>query len=207
MRVALYARVSTRDKDQNPDNQLVLLRREAARAGDTIVQEYIDEESGGKATRKQFQQLMRDAEKRRFDLVRVFALDRFSSQGIEAVFEYTAALDQCGVAFWSYCEPMLNTTGPMAALYKAIIAWAAGYRNERHSENVRLGQARKRAQVEASGEQYRHGRRPTDAGVVARVRELAAQGLSRRQIAAAAGVSVGTVQNYLRLSHKSHVVE
>ncbi|MDO7884272.1 recombinase family protein [Hymenobacter sp. CA2-7] len=72
-----------------PQNQLVLLRREAEHAGDTIVKEYINEESGGKATRKQFQQMMRDAEKRRFDLVRVFALDRFISQGIEAAFEYT----------------------------------------------------------------------------------------------------------------------
>ena len=197
MRVALYARVSTRDKDQNPENQLVLLRREAERAGDTIVKEYIDEESGGKASRKQFQQLMHEAGKRQFDLVRVFALDRFSSEGIEAVFEHTARLDQCGVAFWSYCEPMLNTTGPMAGLYKAIIAWAAGYRNQRHSENVRLGQARKRAQVEATGDTYQHGRRPTDSAVVAQVRDLARQGLSRRQIAAATGVSVGTVQHYL----------
>ena len=37
MRVALYARVSTSDKDQNPKNQLVLLRTEAERAGDTII--------------------------------------------------------------------------------------------------------------------------------------------------------------------------
>lgn len=197
MRVALYARVSTRDKDQNPENQLVLLRRETERAGDTIVKEYIDEESGGKASRKQFQQLMKDAEKRKFDLVRVFALDRFSSEGIEAVFEHTLRLDQCGVTFWSYCEPMLNTTGPMAGLYKAIIAWAANYRNQRHSENVRLGQARKRAQVEATGEQYQHGRKPITDDVVAKVRELASQGLSRRKIAAATGVSLGTVQNYL----------
>lgn len=115
MRVALYARISTHDKDQNPENQLVLLHREAERAGDTIIKEYIDEESGGKASRKQYQQLMKDAGKRQFDLVRVFALDRFSSEGIEAVFEHTAQLDQCEVAFWSYCEPMLNTTGPMAA--------------------------------------------------------------------------------------------
>jgi DNA invertase Pin-like site-specific DNA recombinase len=66
------------------------------------------------------------------------------------------------VQFWSYCEPTLNTTGPMASLMKSILAWAAGYRNQRHSENVRLGQARKRAQVEAKGEKYVHGRRPTD---------------------------------------------
>ena len=141
---------------------------------------------------------MKDAEKRKFDLVRVFALDRFSSEGIEAVFDHTAHLDQCGVAFWSYCEPMLNTTGPMAALYKAIIAWAAGYRNQRHSENVRLGQARKRAQVEASGEQYQHGRRPIGDDMATKVRELASQGLSQRKIASELGLSVGTVNNYLK---------
>jgi DNA invertase Pin-like site-specific DNA recombinase len=197
MRVALYARVSTHDKDQNPENQLLLLRREAERAGDTIIKEYVDQESGGTSKRKAFQTLMRDAGKRQFDLVRVFALDRFSSEGIEAVFEHTATLEQAGVMFWSYCEPMLNTTGPMAPLYKAIIAWAAGYRNQRHSENVRLGQARKRAQVEAAGEEYQHGRRPTDTTVVAEVRRLKGDGLSLRKIAQATGVSVGTVHKYL----------
>ena len=99
MRVTLYALVSTRDKDQNPENQLVLLRREAELAGNTVVKEYVDQESGGKASRRQFQQLMQDAQKRRFDLVRVYALDRFSSEGIEAVFEHTAHLKQCGVSF------------------------------------------------------------------------------------------------------------
>lgn len=101
MRVALYARVSTRDKDQNPENQLVLLRREAEHAGDSIIsniKEYIDEESVGKASRKQFQQLMQDAGKRQFDLMHVFALDCFRSEGIEAVFEHTARLDQWLVA-------------------------------------------------------------------------------------------------------------
>ena len=82
---------------------------------------------------------MRDAGKQRFDLVRVLALDRFSSEGIEKVFEHTAALERARVSFWSYCELTLNTTGPMVSLFKSIIAWAAGYRNQRHSENVRLG--------------------------------------------------------------------
>jgi DNA invertase Pin-like site-specific DNA recombinase len=93
---------------------------------------------------------------------------------------------------------MLNTTGPMAALYKAIIAWAAGYRNQRHSENVRLGQARKRAQVEGTGEQYHHGRRPIDESIIAKVRQLAAQGLSQRKIAFELSISVGTVNTYVK---------
>ncbi len=176
----------------------MLLRREAERAGDTVVQEYVDEESGGKATRRQFQALMKDAQKRKFDLVRVYALDRFSSEGIEAVFDHTAHLEQCGVTFWSYCEPLLNTTGPMAPLFKAITAWAAAYRNVRHSENVRLGQARKRAEVEASGGTYQHGRRPVGDDVATKVRELAGQGMSQRKIATELNVSLGTVNKYLK---------
>lgn len=197
MRVALYARVSTSEKDQNPENQLVLLRREAERAGDTIYKEYVDEKSGGSSKRKAFLEMMNDAGKRRFDLVRVFALDRFSSEGIEKVFEHTAALEQSGVQFWSYCEPTLNTTGPMASLMKSILAWAAGYRNQRHSENVRLGQARRRAEAVAAGQEYVHGRRATKDDVVAEVKRLGAEGLSRRKIADSTGVSVGTVQKYL----------
>lgn len=154
MRVALYARVSTSDKDQNPENQLLLLRREAERAGDIIVKEYVDESSGSTDKRPAFQQLLRDAQRRRFDLVRVFALDRFSRQGIEAVFAHLSTLSQCGVQFWSYSEPLMNSLGSMTPLFTAVFAWAANYNNQRHSENVRLGQARKRAQVEAAGEEY-----------------------------------------------------
>jgi DNA invertase Pin-like site-specific DNA recombinase len=197
MRVALYARVSTADKDQHTENQLLLLRREAERAGDTIIKEYVDESSGGNANRKGFQQLLTDAGKRRFDLVRVFALDRFSREGIEAVFAHLAQLSQCGVQFWSYSEPMMNSLGSMTPLFTSIFAWAANYNNQRHSENVKLGQARKRAQVAAQGGEYQHGRRPTSADVVAEVRRLGAEGLSRRNIALATGVSVGTVQKCL----------
>jgi hypothetical protein len=70
-----------------------------------------------------------DAKRRRFDVVRVTAPDRFSTEGIEAVFRHLATLDQCNVRFWSYHEPLLNMAGPMRDLYRAIIAWAAAYRN------------------------------------------------------------------------------
>jgi len=50
MRVALYARVSTTDKDQDPENQRQVLRREAERVGDVVYKEYVDEDSGRKST-------------------------------------------------------------------------------------------------------------------------------------------------------------
>ena len=62
---------------------------------------------------------------------------------------------------------------------------------------MKLGQARKRAEVAAAGQEYMHGRRPTNTGVVAEVKRLGDEGLSQRKIAAATGLSLGTVNKYL----------
>ena len=42
MRVAIYARVSTSDKDQEPETQLLPLREFCAAQGWTLVAEYVD---------------------------------------------------------------------------------------------------------------------------------------------------------------------
>jgi DNA invertase Pin-like site-specific DNA recombinase len=51
MRIAIYARVSTDDKGQDPENQLRQLRDWCAHAGHEIVHEYVDKESGRKGTK------------------------------------------------------------------------------------------------------------------------------------------------------------
>jgi DNA invertase Pin-like site-specific DNA recombinase len=60
MRVAIYARVSTDDRGQDPENQLRELRAWCANAGHVIVAEFIDHESGRKGIdkRKQFAALV-----------------------------------------------------------------------------------------------------------------------------------------------------
>ena len=42
MRVALYARVSTKNNGQNPETQLVALREYAKNRGFDIAEEYVD---------------------------------------------------------------------------------------------------------------------------------------------------------------------
>src|SRR5262245_56606350 len=71
MRIAIYARVSTDDKGQDPENQLRQLREWCASAGHELVHEYVDHESGRKGTkdRKQFAALFEDAHKRKLDCV------------------------------------------------------------------------------------------------------------------------------------------
>src|SRR6516225_3642589 len=80
MRIAIYARVSTEDKGQDPENQLRQLRQWCASAGHELVHEYVDHESGRKGTkdRKQFAALFEDAHKRKLDCVLFWALEAWS---------------------------------------------------------------------------------------------------------------------------------
>src|SRR5215470_6562936 len=56
-KIALYARVSTKDKGQDPENQLHILREFAQVQGWKIAHEYVDHVSGKSSDRAQFQQL------------------------------------------------------------------------------------------------------------------------------------------------------
>jgi DNA invertase Pin-like site-specific DNA recombinase len=74
MRAAIYARVST--LDQEPENQLVELRRYIAARGWAAV-EYVDRGiSGAKDRRPALDQMLTDAKRRRFDVLVFWRLDR-----------------------------------------------------------------------------------------------------------------------------------
>ena len=102
IQVAIYARVSTADGRQDTENQLAELRRFAGTHGWEIAAEYIDHESGGRADRPEFRWLFADAAQRRFDLVLVWALDRFTREGVGETFEYIKRLTSHGVQFVSF---------------------------------------------------------------------------------------------------------
>lgn len=97
MRVALYLRVSTRGakngKEQSVENQRAKLRQIAEANDWNVVAEYEDRESGSKdeSKRPQFRAMLEAAKGREFDAVAVWALDRFSRQGIAKTFEYGKA--------------------------------------------------------------------------------------------------------------------
>lgn len=77
-RIGLYARVSTTDRDQNPETQLLPLRENAERRGFTIAGDYIDDASGRRDDRDEFNRLLEDVRKGRLDAVMVFRYDRFA---------------------------------------------------------------------------------------------------------------------------------
>src|SRR5215471_10562860 len=70
-RVAIYARVSTVDKGQDPETQLLGLRYYAARREFVVVGEYVDYASGTREDRPQYQALFAAARRRQLDVVLV----------------------------------------------------------------------------------------------------------------------------------------
>jgi DNA invertase Pin-like site-specific DNA recombinase len=85
-RVAIYARVSTEDKGQDPENQLRQLRAWCHHMGYVVAREYVEYENGGKGVeyRRQLSAMFADAARREFDLLLVWSLDRFSREGMAA---------------------------------------------------------------------------------------------------------------------------
>jgi DNA invertase Pin-like site-specific DNA recombinase len=106
-----YARVSTDNKGQDPENQLRQLREWCANAGHELVQEYVDRESDRKGANghKHFAALFEDAHKRKFDCVLFWPLDRFTHEGMAPTIMHLQRLASCGVGFHSYTEPHLAT--------------------------------------------------------------------------------------------------
>jgi putative DNA-invertase from lambdoid prophage Rac len=76
--IALYARVSTLNGQQEPEMQLAELREYVIRRGLSIHHEYVDQGvSGSKESRPALNRLMSDAQQCRFDAVLVWKIDRF----------------------------------------------------------------------------------------------------------------------------------
>lgn len=188
MRAALYARVSTRDK-QNPEMQLNELRSYAERRGWDLAGEYLDLGiSGAQAGRPEMDRLLADCRRRAVDAVVVFRFDRFARSVrhlVDALEEFRAL----GIEFVSLHENV-DTTTPIGRFSFHIFAALAEFERELIRERVRSGLANARAQGTRSGKPIGRPRAAVDASTVARLR---AQGRSWRAIATEMGVGVPTL--------------
>jgi DNA invertase Pin-like site-specific DNA recombinase len=190
MRVAIYARVSTKDKGQDTENQLHQLRAFAEQHG-AIYKVYTDQESGGRADRTEFKQLLLEAYQQKFDLVVFWRLDRFSREGALATLRYLKELKDHGVNYKSYTEPYLDSLGPFGDVIVSMLATIAAQDLIKISENTKAALAKKKA----AGVQL--GAPTKSAGTVEQVRRLKASGASNQAIARALHMSPSTVAKYL----------
>lgn len=182
-RIALYARVSTRDKGQNADNQLGEMRDFCRRQGWIIVQQYADFISGKRGdNRVEFQRMLADAERRTFDLLLFWSLDRLSREGAVATLNYLERLTAAGVSWRSLTEPYLDSCGMFKDAVLAILAVVAKQERVRLSERTLAG-------LEVARKAGRIGGRPRSIFSRDEVSRLRAEGKSLAQIAKAVGIS------------------
>jgi DNA invertase Pin-like site-specific DNA recombinase len=186
IRCCLYARVSTHDRGQDTENQLAQLREYAARQGYQVVHEYIDQASGKSSDRDAFRRLFEDASRRMFDVVIVWALDRFTREGVFETFAHIRKLTAYGVQFESYSEAHFRTTGPAGELMVAIAAWIAKQERIRISDRTKAGLERARRAGRLPGRPKRIFRRDE----IVRLRDV--ERMPWRAIAAALGIPVTT---------------
>lgn len=188
MKAAIYARVSD-GRHQDVSNQLAQLKSYADAKSCTVVSEYVDGDSGAKADRPALQKLFDAASRREFDVVLVWALDRFTRQGVAQTFEYIKNLKTFGVEFESFTEPHFRTTGPAGELMIAIAAWIAEQERNRIRERVAAGIARAKEHGTKSG---RPTGRPKATFHRDQVPVLREAGLTWNAISIKLGVPVGT---------------
>ena len=186
-RVALYGRVSTKDKGQEVQNQLSQLWEFAAHTGWTIVAEYIDHESGKVSDREQFQAMFAAASKRQFDVLLFWSLDRLSREGVLPTLQHLQRLTASGIGYRSYTEQYFDSCGIFRDAVIAIIATVAKQERIRISERVRAGLSTARNKGKRLG-------RPKVFVSHARIESLRHEGLSWREIARQLGSNTATVR-------------
>jgi len=144
MKVALYARVSTDDRGQDPETQLRKLRERSAARGHEIVGEYVDFASGKNARRDELDRLMLDAKAHRFDYILVTKIDRMM-RSTKNLFNILEKLEGYGVGF-ECSDQDIDTKTPTGKLLLTLLSGIAEFERELCSSRVKDGMARARAE-------------------------------------------------------------
>jgi DNA invertase Pin-like site-specific DNA recombinase len=133
IRCALYARVST--SEQHPDNQIAELRHYCASRGWTVAREYIDHGvSGSKERRLALDELVRDAKRRRFDVLVCWPLDRLG-RNLRHLVLLLEELHALGISFASLGEG-IDATTPAGRLQMHMLAALSEFERGRIQERV-----------------------------------------------------------------------
>jgi DNA invertase Pin-like site-specific DNA recombinase len=191
MRVALYARVSTTNHDQDTEVQLRELREYCQQKGWEVAGEYADRISGAKARRPKLDALMIAAKNREFDAVLVWKWSRFA-RSVHHLHNALKTFNDLGIVFMSKSE-QTDTSTPMGKLLFTILSAVDEFLLDVMRDNIMLGLRHAQAQGHKAGPK---GPRKTIDIESARRRQK--RGDSLRRIAGDMGVSHGLLWKRLQ---------
>jgi len=193
-KVALYCRVST--LDQTIDNQLLELRDHCSRMGWEIVKEYADEGLSGTLSRDKrpaFNEMIKDAYRKRFDLVVCWDISRIGRSMKELVMFLSDMKDK-GVGICSVRQGF-DTSTSMGEMMFQFVGILSSWEREMIRERTIAGLERAKSEGKTLGR-----RKVTNDTMTAKIIELRNDKKSIRAIASEVGVSVGTVSKTLKVA-------
>jgi DNA invertase Pin-like site-specific DNA recombinase len=151
MKVALYARVSMALK-QNPENQLLELRKWAKNSNNEVIGEFIDETSS-KDTRPNKELVLKKMRLNECDGVAFWSLDRWGRTASELIFELEE-FSKSGKSLISLKEGIDLSTAA-GRLMANMLAIMANFERDRIRERTLLGLARAKAQGKKLGRPWK----------------------------------------------------
>ena len=191
MRCAIYTRVSTGDQDIT--NQLDILRDVAKLKGLTIVQEFTDDGvSGarGRDKRKGFDDLLKGATRKDFDIILVWSVDRLS-RNISDLISFLNEIQSVECDLYLH-QNGIDTSTPTGRLMFGMLSLFADFERSMISQRTRAGMERAKREGRRIG-------RPTNLndGLIESIKYMRSQGLGIRKIATDLKVGVGTIYRVL----------
>ena len=204
-RAALYVRVST--DQQSVDNQIRELRQVAERRGWTVVDVYSDAGiSGAKGRDKRpgLDAMLKDASRRKFDVVMAWAIDRLGRSLIDLL-GTIQHLDAVGVDLY-LDQQHLDTTTPMGKLLFQVTGAFAEFERAMIRQRVRAGLSTVKEKIARDGKftskagkvRKRLGRPGSEPEKIAQARIELEKGTGIGKTARLVGLGTGTVHKLKR---------
>ena len=138
MTAVIYARYSSdNQREESIEGQIRECTAYAEKNGITIVKHYIDRAISAKTdNRPEFQQMIKDSDKKLFDIVLVWKLDRFARNRYDSA-RYKTQLKKNGVKLMSATE--IISDGPEGIILESVLEGYAEYYSADLSEKVIRG--------------------------------------------------------------------
>jgi DNA invertase Pin-like site-specific DNA recombinase len=186
-RVAFYLRVST--DGQTVENQRLELERVAAKAGWTVTEIYQDEGISGAKGRDQrpaFDRLLKDANRRSFDVIAAWSVDRLG-RSLQHLVAFLEDVHHLGIDLYLHQQGIDTTTPAGKAMFQMLGVFSE-FERAMIRDRVNAGLAR----AKANGKTL--GRPRTENGTEAAIRQSLAEGTGILKAAKKHGVGTSVVQ-------------
>jgi DNA invertase Pin-like site-specific DNA recombinase len=184
MKVGIYVRVST--LQQTTENQLLELYEICERNDWSVVEEYNETVSGTKGVdgRSELNRLLQDAQRKKFEKVVIWSVDRLG-RSMKHLVMVLSQLKDLDVDIYSYKQG-IDTSTTMGSSFFHMVGIFAELENNMRSERQKIGIKR------ALKDGIKFGRKDVmDEDKEYQIYQLRSKGKSIRSIAKEVGISVG----------------